>query len=141
MVKQCWEATDGKWMLCVFPADYSLSAKVYISKNLYWFSQFSLVLLVNFHMFLESNSIVNIAFHDSNVKRSCQIFFNYSDSESFLDKCIIQTKLFIPLIPLKHIWGVIEMDQSQKRPLQSMWLPTSIECWAINKCLQVIISF
>ena len=36
----------------VFPADSSLSAKVYISKNLYWFSQFSLVLLVNFHKYV-----------------------------------------------------------------------------------------
>ena len=62
-------------------------------------------------MFLESNSIVNIAFYDSTVKRSCKIFLNYSDSESFLDKCIIQTKLFFPSIPLKYIWGVIEMDQ------------------------------
>lgn len=36
----------------VFPEDSSLSAKVYISKNLYWFSQFSLVLLVNLHKYV-----------------------------------------------------------------------------------------
>ena len=52
---------------CMFPEDSSLSAKVYISKNLYWYSQFSLVLMVNFHKY-----VFGVQFHS----KRCILWLN-----------------------------------------------------------------
>lgn len=115
MVKQCWQTTDGSEFVC-FQKILVCQQRYIFQKTLLIFSVFFLVLMTNFtSMFLQSNSIVNIAFYDSTVKRSCQIFLNCSDSESLIDKCIIQTKLFFSIdSPQTHMR--CNWNGSKKRP-------------------------